>query len=270
MKMISIAIIALFLLSCINNNNKEINQKIDSKVENLPKASLKTQSAIWGLSSYLDSIVEHKEIAKYRLQRPSWFGILLEITNDSIKSYGSIIELNAKLNLESDTLCTFNSFAGKWLLLKDSQTLCLKQIPKEGSKADALVYEYKERNDLSFLLQDLDKVHKISSNITSYFNEMLLSGVYYDSKTKRPVEFKKDASLNGLGEYEEYKVRDYFGTLHPHQNLDVIYLRKKGQKYFDQFNWKFEKNKLVLTDFIWIDSTEKYALGKEQWILFID
>lgn len=252
----------LGMISCQSNNNQE-----ESFNETVPQS--KNLTGIWGLSNYLDSIVAKKEIAKYRLQPPSWFGILLEINEDSIKSFGSIIEIETKLINKKDTLAIFDSF-GKWMLLKNQENLILKQFPNQEN-IDTSIYVYNQRDDLKEMTDDLDKIHKLSSSMTKYLNKEIISGTYLNQKTNTRIEFLENGELNGIGHFTEYEVRNYFGTLHPHKNLDVLFLWNNMENLMQQYNFKFEGKNLVLTKFeneiIKINGkdvmTDYFVLGKK-------
>lgn len=244
-------IICLFI-NCDLSRKKEKNEltKLQSNQTEL--------NGIWGLNNYFDKILTDKQIAKYRIQPPTWFAILLEIKNDSLKSYGSIMKLNYKLNYESDTLAVFDSFGGEYALLRKSNKLILKQFNNQSS-IDSTNYVFSKRNDLSFLLKHKDstyniilgkneKIDGIRKSITRYFNDKLISGTYLCND--KIVVFEKNGDLKNLGKFDKYEVRNYFGTLHPHKNLDVITLRNSKKDLSKQFNWKFKNNKLILTEFV--------------------
>lgn len=197
----------------------------------------------WGLTSYFDSILQHKEIARYRLQKPTWFGILLQIKGDSLFAYGSIVELQPDFNPASDTLAKLDSFAGEYWLFKRKETLELHPIPNEDDP-DSTIFIYRKRDDLDFMTQNLDKVHVIGTNVTNYFNEKLFAGNYYLKDTKDTIQFKPNGQILNWKKYDNFSVRNYFGTLHPFQNKDVIFLKK--EKEMDYWNWTFEENKLIL------------------------
>ncbi|KAB1159744.1 hypothetical protein F7018_05395 [Tenacibaculum aiptasiae] len=237
-------------------------------------------SGIWGLNNYFDKILADKKIAKHRLQVPTWFAILLEIKNDSLKSYGSIIKLRYKLNYTSDTLALFDSFRGNYALLKENDNLLLTQLPNQ-ERIDSIKYIFSKRNDLrkllkhqdsiyNFILDKNEKIDGIEKSITRYFNEKIISGTYtYNNKI---VVFDKNGDLKNFDKFNKYEVRNYFGTLHPHKNLDVITLINSENDEYQQFNWKFENDKLILTEFvneIIIDKekkvvTDDFVLGKNK------
>lgn len=241
MKIVFYILVILGIISCLSNNNQK-----DSDNENISPS--KDLIGTWGLSNYLDSIVAKKEVAKYRLQSPSWFGILLEISPDSIKSYGSITEIETRLLNKKDTLAIFDSWVGKWMLLKNQGNLILKQFPNQEN-TDSSIYVYHQRNDLNEMTKNLDKVHKLSSNMTHYLNKEIISGIYLNQKTNSKVEFLANGKLKGIGNFMEYEVRNYFGTLHPYKNFDVLFLWNRKEDSMQQYNWRFERDNLVLTEF---------------------
>lgn len=239
---IYITIISLFL-SCNSSQKKESVELKNTQSNNVEL------NGIWGLNNYFDQILADKQVAKHRMQLPTWFAILLEIKNDSLKSYGSIIEMNYKLNYESDTLVVFNSFVGKYALFKKNNELILKQFPNQEN-TDSVNYVFSKRNDLKKLLENQDRVHKISSSVTQYFNETLIAGTYENGKDRKNVIFKKNGSVENFDGFDKYEVRNYFGTSHPHKNMDVLTFTNSTNNEYKQFNWKFVNDKLILSEFI--------------------
>lgn len=252
----------LILITCIllgcNSRQGKTKFELTNTELNDSKSNL---NGIWGLNNYFNKILSDKEIAKHRVQAPSWFAILLEIKNDSITSYGSITELKEKLNHNSDTLTIFESFGGKYALIKKSDKLHLKQY-KSQDTIDSITYTFSKRNDLKILLENQKRVYGISNNITTYFNEKLVSGTYYNLNNNEMVTFEKNGELKNFNGFDKYEVRNYFGTLHPHKNLDVITLTDSKQNTYKQFNWKFKDDKLILTEFI--HETIEYKGKKEK------
>ncbi len=247
MKNIIFLLILLGTIGCQLNNEQE---KPRSKVTQTSSFKPDEIQGIWGLTNYLDSIVINKEIAKYRVQFPSWFGILLDIKNDSINSYGSLVEITDKLTSKKDTVTELISYeSGKWMLLKNQKNLVLKHFPNQEVK-DSTIYVYRRREDLKFMTQDLDKRHKISSNITKYFNQEILAGTYLSMNTNSTIEFQKEGIVNGFNQFSSFEIRNYFGTLHPHKNLDVVSFKNKFDNEIKQYNWKFNEGVLTLTEFV--------------------
>jgi len=242
MKRLLYIILFISIVSCQFQEPK----KLDSN----SKKDLSTIEGVWGLTSYMDSIVVNKQLAKYRSQFPAWFGILIEIKGDTITSYGSLKNIKTELANNQDTLFKFtNTESGKWMLLKGKRNLILKQFPNQ-EETDSNTYFYRQRQDLNFMtINQAKRGNKIQKHITNYFNKQILSGKYRDSKTKKVVHFLKDGRLEGLRSYTNYNIGSYFGTYHPFKNKDVVILKKKEQKTEDYFNWKFEDDMVVLTEF---------------------
>ena len=76
------------LTSCNGGTSENDSDVLDS-IEVVTESEIYIDG-IWGLTNYFDTIVTHRELAKYRMQPPTWFGILLDIRDNQIISYGSI------------------------------------------------------------------------------------------------------------------------------------------------------------------------------------
>lgn len=105
-----------------------------------------------------------------------------------------------------------------------------------------------------------DTTLSLSERLTNYFNKSLLAGSY---KLKDSfVTFKENGELTGLKNFTRYQIHNYFGTLHPYLEKDVVYFFDKGGKSIS-YNWKFKKNQLVLTDFTY-PTKEQYLSNKKK------
>lgn len=225
----------------------------------------------WGLTNYFDTILANKELAKYRIQSPTWFAILIKIDTDSLECFGSIDWAKYPLNRTNDTLATLSpSITGEdWYLVKKGVELQLIPVSSEEN-TDTTIYIFRKREDLN------DYIRKgfWGIDVTHYFNEFLFKGKYINVETKQEVEFAENGKLIGIEGFNRYEVRDYFGTLHPHKNLDVITFEILGVGYkFKQYNWVFLEEELILTEFIpekWEDENgdlydgDDFILGKEK------
>ena len=229
---------------------------------------------IWALSNYFDPIIANKSIVNCQSQIPAWFGILLEIKNDAVLTYGSLIDMNKNsVNCESDTLTVFETNWGDWCLLNYPDELHLRLITSEN-QADSTIYIYKKRSEMSDFITEVDRPFKIESKITAYFNEELLAGTYLNENSDT-VYFQKIGQLIGLDNYNEYEIDSSFGTSHPFQNLDGVLLRNRANKTFDFYHWEFSQEQLILTTFVsdtvlfneeWVE-TDNYVLGDKQYKL---
>lgn len=238
LKCLTYTVLLLSMISCDKTTEKQ-KQKPERKVKTFDS----DLNGIWGLTHYFDSIVVNKELAKYRLRIPTWFGILIEIKNDSLFAYGSIYTHKKKLNFSSDTLTSFESFGGDWFLIKKNKRLSLTKFPND-ERPDSTVYIYEMRKDFKSLIKG-----NFQERITNYFNKKLLSGKYKNTMTKEKIELKPDGSLIGFKGFDKYAIRPYFGTFHPYNNLDVVYFINSKTNESKDYNWVIDKQKLTLIEF---------------------
>jgi len=232
----------------------------------------------WGLTNYFDSIIENKEIAKFRLQTPTWFAILIEIKNDSLKTFGSIEFNQYFIEKANDTLTTLISSITeeKWYLIANNQELTLIQYPNSKT-IDSTVYIYRKRDDLNYFSKENIDFYIIGKNVTEYFNKQLFEGKYINCETNQVIVFEDNGKLTGIVGFDSYEVRNYFGTLHPHKNLDVITFSNSKTNESKEYNWVFSDDKLILTEFINKKVTNNgetydgdyYILGREKMKLKI-
>lgn len=241
--------------------------------QNNPKQDL---NGIWGLSNYFDTILTHKKLAEYRLQSPTWFGIMIEIKEDCLRTFGSIEQNEYSFEIKGDTLTNLFSYVTgyNWVLVQKGEELHLIPLSKENK--DSTIYIYRKRNDLNCLMSSTNQdLYTIGNNVTDFFNRALFAGKYIDKATNKEVVFTEDGGLLGIDDFNKYEVRNYFGTSHPYYNQDVIYL-SDGDKEYKDYNWVFSGEELVLTEFVnEIVSDEDghsyegdfYVLGEEKIIL---
>ncbi|MDH6307148.1 hypothetical protein M2451_002382 [Dysgonomonas sp. PFB1-18] len=228
----------------------------------------------WGLTNYFDSIAFNKKLAEYRIQPPTWFAILIKIDRDSLECFGSIETAKYPLNRNNDTLVILSSSitGDNWhLIRKDLSLWLIPVINKENT--DTTVYTFRKRDDLKPCFENIG-FYRI--NVAQYFNEILFKGVYIDIKTNHKIEFADNGRLIGIEGFDTYQVRDYFGTSHPHYNMDVITFSNTDNNEFKQYNWVFSGDELLLTEFVREELADEngdsyegdfFVLGKEEIIL---
>jgi hypothetical protein len=205
----------------------------------------------WGLTNYFDTIIANKELAKYRLQTPTWFAILLEIENDSLKSYGSIDNGQYLIKQTNDTLATLTSVVSrdKWFLILNEPELKLIQSPN-SERVDSTIYTFRKRDDFNYFTVKNKGYFIIGNNVTEHFNNQLFEGSYINKENQEEVVFTDRGQLIGIDGFDTYEVRNYFGTLHMHKNLDVVTFKNKETNEFKQYNWVITDDELLLTEFV--------------------
>jgi hypothetical protein len=267
-----IIFISFFLFACQSKEKNEQNVKIENTItDSITNSSSEEKNSLngtWGLTNYFDTIIRNKEIAKYRIQTPTWFAILLKFENDTLISFGSFN--NYKFSLfNSDTVCVFDDF-GKWVLLNKGDVLILKNILTFSNKPiDTVEYIYIKRDDLSYITKDINGWVDLMPKMTDYFNENIMSGSY--NYLGKKIEFSSNGEIKGnLNKHRRYEVRNSFHTFHPFKNLDVISFLNDEKEVEEFYNWKFEGDKLILTEFVSSEETDDYILGKKKLILTKD
>ena len=248
---------SFFLIGCSTPDSQPVDEKGQEMVST-PQDTF-TLNGLWAMPDYVDSVLTYKTISKYRMQWPTWFAILIDIDNDTLKTYGSILDNYCKYNTDSDTLYIFEkTVTGQWTLTLNQETekLELRNTDSKRDKNDPKVYVFDKRPDLRFLLDTLDQVHLTRTSFTNYFNDQLFAGAYYIIGTDQQVTFGPNGQITGLQDFHKYKVDVYYGTLHPYNNLDNITFYRDlpdNSKEIDWelFKWEFKDDTLILTQFTW-------------------
>jgi len=243
-----VGIVLLIIFGCKNaaSNNVSLKEK-ENLIANNSDSDL---NGIWGLTNYFDTIVANKELAKYRLQTPTWFAIFIEIKDDSLKCFGSIEQAKYPIKRTNDTLAILSSDISDWYLIRKELDLQLIQISsKENIMIDSTIYIFRKREDLK---DCINKDNYYGITVTQYFNDILFKGKYINVETKQEVIFAENGKLIGIEGFNTYEVRDYFGTLHYlYNNLDVItFSNSENEDEYKQYNWVFSEDELILTEFV--------------------
>lgn len=251
--------IVFILITGCKDENKQSNDQKSIVNDSLTSQDTFSLKGLWVMPDYIDSVLTYKTISKYRMQWPTWFAILIDIDDDTIRTYGSINDLQTSYNGDKDTICVFEkTVTGKWMLSfnEETQKLELRHI-KLGTgrnEKDPKVYVLEKRPELSFLLDSLDKIHKTRTNMKNYLSKELFEGTYEVVGENRDVIFQSNNKIKGFQDFTEYHIDVYYGTSHPFNNLDNIkfYRNQNDNQDFnwEMFHWKFKGDTLILTPLI--------------------
>jgi len=223
---------------------------------------------VWILEEYINPILDNKTVVKSRMLKPSFFGILISIDSVKINFYGSLNSTlinNYNLSNKKKSVNFENKDNSKWTLEYDEskEKIVIYEVN------DTIKYHYKKLDDIDDL-----NANNVSKKITKYFNDYLIKGTYEIVLPKLSkgniVEFGENGSLKGLGIYEEFKIYNFFGTLHQYGNQeDVLFVINEKEESYKAFNWRFENDKLILLEFIEDPQypKEKYITGNNKIIL---
>jgi len=156
------------------------------KENSIAKNSHFELNGTWGLTNYFDTIIANKELAKYRLQTPTWFAILIKIEEDSLECFGSIYEgVRYPLKKRNDTLTTLRSYlpGADWQLIKKGDELQLIEIQEEKN-TDSTIYIFRKRDDLDYFTKK-SFWGEFEEDVTHYFNDLLFKGKYLQNFKKQ-------------------------------------------------------------------------------------
>jgi len=283
MKQLLFILTSLLAVACTTADPSIRNNIVGLETDSLQQNTFSIDG-LWVMSNFTDSILTNKSIAKYRIQHPTNFAILIDINKDTLRAYGLISDLELTVQNNSDSICVFKTNTlVEWILSLNnkSQQLELRPIQHSNSENDYNVLTFNRRPELEFLIENVDGVPKTRTNFTNYFNDQLFSGTYQISGTQDSVKFSKDGTISGLLGYAEFSVDCYFGTLHPFENIDNIVFYKAplidSRFRSDRFKWSFKGDTLSLTQFIFeteeskvdgrIFRTGDWQLSREEIVL---
>ena len=244
----------VLLIVCVSAIANHIINSRDSSIEERDIIISNVESDLngtWGLTNYFDTIIANKELAKYRLQTPTWFAIILEIENDSLRNFGSIYRNQYPIKQSNDTLTILSSYVTgeNWSLIKEGLGLKLIQYPNPEN-IDSTIYIFRKRDDLNYFTKENRDFFIIDKNVSNYFNIHLFEGKYINKDTNQEVVFGNNGHLSGIDDFDFYEINNYFGTLHPYKNLDVIFFMNADIGRFKSYNWVFSNDELLLTEFV--------------------
>ena len=250
-----VVIITLSFTSC-QLATKENNQADLSAIKDSLALQVQIDTAglhgTWEMAYYFDSVTTHRAVAKYRLAPFVWSHLLFDIKGDSLFYFGSLpLHGKQKLSFQSDTLFQNKS----WSLIRQNNGVLQLLTSQSGDNPVRKKYFYKKNNQWQAVFA---KYHKgtteyfklFRDQTIARFNKKIFAGKYEYTSTKEQVIFKPDGSLIGITHFDKYEVRPYFGTHHPHKNLDVITFIATQAKDYKQYHWKFEGKELVLVEFV--------------------
>ncbi len=251
---LSVIFVLIFFASCLNSKESQKDSNVGLTIEQ----DTFDIHGLWVMPAYVDSILVHKTISKYRIQRPTQFAILIDIDKDSLKTYGSILDLEKKYSLTNDTICVFDKRAvGEWTLTLNriASRLELRNTNSHYSAMDSVVYVFEKRPELRCFLDTFNRRPKTRTSFVNLFNEKLFAGTYEivwpEGQRGEVVTFKPDGAVN-LKSFDIYEVGVYFGTCHPFKNEDVITFGKVEGEAISRksYNWVYSGDTLILTSFV--------------------
>lgn len=266
MKKIVYLLLASFCWACSAPQSNE-----QDKNDRLPKDDLKVLEGNWVMSNYLDSIKKYKAIERFTMAPLTLSAIGLNITQDSIHTYGLLYgEQGKKLSSRYDSLTMFTRWHHYQLSYDKVQDQIRAVFIKSRQEAkDSIQYIFRRfTEDEKELVKGIEhgRWHP-SASFEQFFIEKLMSGKYVPlgNKFQPTMVLDTTGKVTGFKQYNQYHIHSYFGTLHPYRHEDAIIfedttaIRKslRPPTNISIYSWEFRQDTLVLTEML----TETY----EQW-----
>lgn len=255
-------------ISIGKNNAQSIEKTTNDIVWNAVKNKLKGSS--WMLQSYIDSIIVNKSVGKgYSAIFPQE-ALFLCFAQDSLTILGlrSANKIKISSNPDSITSLTFNKlkqFVLTYNIEGDKLYFQKGNIVHHFLPLDTLqqVYFLKTIADI----QQRTSYDQLEEDMTNYLGYLLLEGRYLkDGRKGKEVQFKQNGDLVGMGKKSKYKIEPYFGTLHPCNALDVVYITQENQET-ELYGWEKRNDSLILVKLKQNENTEEW--GKEQEVIIL-
>jgi hypothetical protein len=276
-----LTLLVLLGTSCQTGQNKQatINNYVDTNKTVVSEPKL--FDGYWILTDYFDSIFKDKTISKHRLYPIAWSAMTLKFQNDSLFSTGLLyLKKKQKICLTCDTLTLIKDF-GTFILKYNKQTDNIEAIRIDSDKYNQFknkTYTYRrvtEKHLITIL------ANKNTSNIEEGFYQLfidnLLAGEYKSigNGQNKKIILSSNGLMNGFKKYNKYQIHDYFGTLHPFQNYDVIIFEDSSivsagsstpsKSQIAYYSWNFTEDTLTLTELKTKNFGDEYFLGKQKF-----
>jgi hypothetical protein len=266
---------SLFWTACQTKKNKEKEQNSSVDTSLNLKSELGIHDSYWILTNYFDSILKDKSISKHRLYPITWSAMALNIKKDTLHSVGLLyVKEKIKINSAKDTFGLMNSNYGRFLFFYNKQTDCIEAIDNsvdENNKYIGKHFTYRRvKEKRLYEIFDGFELHQIRNGLYQIFIDSLISGEYKSLNGGQNLILTTNGLISGFKKYNKFQIHDYFGTLHPFQNYDVICFKDttisstNNTKLTCYYNWKFSGNRLTLTEML-TDNYDEYYLGKKKY-----
>jgi hypothetical protein len=259
-------ILCIFIFASGCHNNSTFNENTQ-KTSN-DSFSESRLNGYWILSDYFDSILFDKSIAKNRMHEISWAMFVFEIRNDSLRALGLVYpETKFNIKQNKDTLLSFANF-GEYYLHEDKisgNILANQTKPYGDNLLVSKTYHYRRVIEprLTALLNEIN-VFKIQQGLIKIFADSLIVGEYEEIGNRKleKISFYSNGEITGFKKFKKYHVNSYFGTYHPFENYDEIFLESENNKA--HYNWKFNGDTLRLTELL-SKNGDEYYIGKKSY-----
>lgn len=241
---ISILIAVISLVSNFKNLNTP------SSNENLLAETMKPQSKYWLLSNYADSILRYKSIAKYSDNPLSWNAVVLRLEADSLYATGTLSSATRKLPPRNivGMITSLNEY-GEFTFSYNPVSKHIIAVSSPKSSTGIIVNNYRPISESEyFALFRAGEVHPLQEGMRQAFIAEMFAGDYRSIERKpKDMTITATGEIKGFQKFKKYELQDYFGTSHPFNGLDAIWLENNSGTG-NYYHWAFAGDTLTLTE----------------------
>lgn len=243
-------------------------------------AKVKTPEGWWILSDYQDPMLSQKAIGSLPHSGISDKAILVHVSADTIRLFGSIFENTFALRIsEGDTIFRIaaeSEIKFTWDSLHNKISAYWVRPGKTVLRKANYRHLRKNEESLTEGLIPYDGKFRFEKNYAAFIHATLFAGTYQSVENPQThLVLSSDQTMNGYGKWNRYLVDDFFGTSHWTGKLDRIRFEdttntEKDYKLYNSdkgpyrdYNWSFSGDTLILLPFVGYD-IELYTLGKKE------
>lgn len=221
----------------------------------------------WILHEYHDRIMNNRCIGEFSFEHPVWSSILINVTADSVFSYGSIFPCRVSPILEGDTITIINGMHTTLPLMYSTKKNELLITFTDGNRMIQTFHYRRMRSSelvaLTKSLEDSSQYWQLDKNYQDFFQQQFFTGTFTDLNGNS-FTINKKGKVNGFDKWNSCLVDNFFGTTHWTGKRDrVRFENSTGAISFQDYNWRYRGDTLILKKFVGPD-IEQYKIGKEE------
>jgi len=266
----------IFALSACNPTEQKNTSNDDEKIA---KDDLSLLQGYWISVNYFDSLLHHKSVAKADKAPLAMNGIMLQITQDTMVSYGTLFPVKKwKLNPSYEDLGT------GWKSYRLSYNRDKKMIMAHSTEDNTPTSLFRKIKD-----DEKKLVHSkngrplfmdLPPNVYAFIIDHLIKGKYKllsQNNSSSKMALNANGTITGFENYNKYQIHSYFGTSHPYRPEDAIIFKDTTvvnsgtgpPTNFGVFSWEFKQDTLILTKmftknyYSYKKGTETYTFVKQ-------
>lgn len=183
---------------------------------------------------------------------------MFEIKNDTINTYGSIInKMGFPIYGSNDTIAIIRGMAEAHIIANNETILATTNRRNEEYRE---LFRRATKDEQKQLIRNISKTNTIAKNLEIWFAEKILSGTYVDENDQL-IKLSKDRKCKGFKKYNHFETHFTDGTLDWMRN-DWIRFSDTISNESIIYHFKFENDKLKLYNYNMIEVENQWEIGK--------